>query len=220
MKFKVFIVLSLSLSCSLASASVYRWVDESGKIHYSDSVPPAKSQMGHAELNKRGLQINKVAAAKSSETVAEEKWLAELEQLLVVKNQQQTLKDSMLLNSYSTLDQFDALNNERLKLLSDEQKQFELLHSKLLAEFKRLINQLKNSKSDIEKKRVQKFIDINKSNTEAYESAINQNKKETAILQLATEEQRKRLSYLLKNAYADKAHHADKATRKAATKAE
>lgn len=200
MKFKLLIILPLFFYCSLADAGLYRWVDENGKVHYSDSVPPSKSQRGHAELDELGNQVDKVEAAKSKEAVEEENWLAELESQLKAKQLQQARKDSMLLNSFATLEQFDALRDEKLTVLSDELKQLELLRSKLLEEFERLDQQLKESGSAGAKKRVQGFIETNKENTEAYDRAISQNKKETRALELTTDEQRKRLSVLLENA--------------------
>lgn len=205
MKFKLFILFSLFLSCSLANAGLYRWVDENGKVHYSDSVPPEKSQRGHAELNEHGLQVDQVSAAKSEEVVAEENWLAELEEQLVVKSKQQARKDAMLLNSYPTLEQFDSLSAERFSVLSDERKQLELLRGKLLEEFERLEKQLKTSKSGGEKKRIREFIATNVSNTEAYDRAIRQNDKEVRALKLSNKEQRKRLVFLLDNMEAEAA---------------
>lgn len=178
---------------------MYRWVDENGEVNYSDSVPPSKSQRGHAELDELGNEVDKVEAAKSKETVAEEAWLAELEKQLKAKQLQQSRKDSMLLNSFATLEQFDALRDEKLTVLSDGLKQLQLLRSKLLQEFERLDQQLNSSKSLGAKKRVEGFIEINQENTLAYDHAIEQNKKETELLQLTTEAQRKRLSFLLEN---------------------
>lgn len=200
MKFKLLVTLSLFIYCSLADAGMYRWVDENGKVNYSDSVPPSKSQRGHAELDELGNQVDKVEAAKSKEVVEEENWLAELEHELKAKQLQQSRKDSMLLNSFGTLEQFDALRDEKLTVLSDELKQLQLLRSKLLEEFERLEQQLKESDSAGAKKRVQGFIETNKENTEAYDRAISQNEKETQSLEMTTEEQRKRLAVLLENA--------------------
>lgn len=199
MKLKLLIILPLFVCCSLAEAAMYRWVDENGEVNYSDSVPPSKSQRGHAELDELGNEVDKVEAAKSKETVAEEAWLAELEKQLKAKQLQQSRKDSMLLNSFATLEQFDALRDEKLTVLSDGLKQLQLLRSKLLQEFERLDQQLNSSKSLGAKKRVEGFIEINQENTLAYDHAIEQNKKETELLQLTTEAQRKRLSFLLEN---------------------
>lgn len=198
MKFRVLILLTLFIFCSVANAGLYRWVDENGKVSYSDSVPPSKSQRGHTELDELGNHVDKVEAAKSKEVAEEEQWLAGLEKQLEVKQKQRAREDSMLLNSFATLEQFDVLRDSKLKALSDSSQQLELLRGKLVAEFERLSKQLKASKSAGAKKRIQGFIATNQDNTATYDLAIKQNEKETKALLLATGEQRKRLAFLLK----------------------
>lgn len=38
---RITIAIALALSATAASAQLYRWVDKDGKVHYSDTVPPA-----------------------------------------------------------------------------------------------------------------------------------------------------------------------------------
>ncbi|MEO1768022.1 DUF4124 domain-containing protein [Thiobacter aerophilum] len=42
---KLWILLLLALPC-VASGELYRWVDAQGKVHYSDSPPPADAKSG------------------------------------------------------------------------------------------------------------------------------------------------------------------------------
>lgn len=206
MKSQVLILFSslLLLSATATAGGLYRWTDENGKVHYSDSVPPSLAQRGHAELDEHGNQVDEVAAAKSDEEVKEEEWLSELEEKLVLKKQQQQRNDSLLLNSYATLEQFDELHAQRVKILDDEHAQLKLLRAKLQEEFERLDKQLKDSNSAGARQRVQEFIDTNQSNTAAYDRAIEQNRKEERAIKLAAEEQRERLVYLLSKVKADK----------------
>jgi hypothetical protein len=37
---RVFLLLSLLVAVNSVSAQVYRWVDEKGTVHYSNSTPP------------------------------------------------------------------------------------------------------------------------------------------------------------------------------------
>jgi hypothetical protein len=37
------------------AAEVYRWVDENGEVHYSESLPPDFKDKGHDVLNERGI---------------------------------------------------------------------------------------------------------------------------------------------------------------------
>ncbi len=38
---RIAIAIALALAATAASAQLYRWVDKDGKVHYSDTVPPA-----------------------------------------------------------------------------------------------------------------------------------------------------------------------------------
>lgn len=39
----------------VAAAEVYRWVDENGEVHYSESLPPDHQDKGHDVLNQQGM---------------------------------------------------------------------------------------------------------------------------------------------------------------------
>jgi len=41
-----------------AEDKVYRWVDENGEVHYSESLPPDFKDKGHDVLNERGIVLD------------------------------------------------------------------------------------------------------------------------------------------------------------------
>ncbi len=41
---------------SIAKKKLYKWVDENGKVTYSDQVPPDQITKEHEEINKDGIQ--------------------------------------------------------------------------------------------------------------------------------------------------------------------
>ena len=51
------VLLALSFSGAAAAAEVYRWVDEDGEVHYSESLPPDYQDQGHDVLNQRGMLV-------------------------------------------------------------------------------------------------------------------------------------------------------------------
>ena len=40
------------------AAEVYRWVDENGEVHYSETLPPDFEDKGHDVLNRRGIVVD------------------------------------------------------------------------------------------------------------------------------------------------------------------
>jgi len=51
----VLFISSLVLATGSNAAEVYRWVDEKGEVHYSESLPPDFKDKGHDVLNERGI---------------------------------------------------------------------------------------------------------------------------------------------------------------------
>ena len=43
------------LAVNASAADVYRWVDENGEVHYTQSLPPTFKDQGHDILNARGI---------------------------------------------------------------------------------------------------------------------------------------------------------------------
>jgi hypothetical protein len=57
------IIISLFIAGALVAgtagaAEVYRWVDENGEVHYSESLPPNFKDKGHDVLNSSGLVVD------------------------------------------------------------------------------------------------------------------------------------------------------------------
>ena len=79
-KYLSHILLILAISAaSLVHADFYRWVDDTGTIHYSDSLPPTESQKKQDLLNESGRVIKTIPAPKTVGELEEEHQLALLE---------------------------------------------------------------------------------------------------------------------------------------------
>jgi hypothetical protein len=46
------------LAAESSTAEVYRWVDENGEVHYSETLPPNFKDQGHDVLNERGIVLD------------------------------------------------------------------------------------------------------------------------------------------------------------------
>ncbi len=54
----VVLTACLGLATVAGAAEVYRWVDENGEVHYSESLPPDYKDKGFDRLNRDGLVID------------------------------------------------------------------------------------------------------------------------------------------------------------------
>ena len=86
------LILFLTIPLSVMGGKLYRWVDENGKVHYSDRVPPASRGQERSRLDDSGVEIKKIQAAKSRQEMEQE--LAREKALKKHRTEQQRLIDA------------------------------------------------------------------------------------------------------------------------------
>ena len=74
------LIAGVFLAADASAAEVYRWVDENGEVHYSESLPPNFQDQGHAVLNERGIVLDEDQSLTPTppEEVPDEEQLQEL----------------------------------------------------------------------------------------------------------------------------------------------
>lgn len=100
-------LLGLGLALSITSAEaarLFKWVDENGKVHYGDKVPPQYAKEERKVLNEQGVEVDTLEAAKTPEQIAEEKRLAEQRRIEEKRKAEQLAHDRMLLATFTTED--------------------------------------------------------------------------------------------------------------------
>lgn len=107
MQYRVPLLCYIALTLFLiqpATAKLYKWVDDNGKTHYTDKLPPEQAQNSRSELNKEGVEINRVGRAKSPEQIAQEKELERLRKEREKVIEKQKADDKVLLNTFRSED--------------------------------------------------------------------------------------------------------------------
>jgi hypothetical protein len=126
---KLLSALALAAIAFHAMAATYKWVDDKGVVHYSDTIPPDQVKKANAQLSRRGIIIKKTDAAL---TEAQQHALEE-EQHRIKQQQAQEAEDlrrnKLLLETYSNEDEIEAARNRaleapdgRIKLAKDRLK--------------------------------------------------------------------------------------------------
>lgn len=110
----LFCVLSMSLP---AAGKTYRWVDEEGRVHYGDRIPPKYAQQQAQELNERGVVIDQRNRPKSAEELEAERQAAAAAEELRRKEAERARYDSFLLSTYATQEQLIMRRDEQLSIL-------------------------------------------------------------------------------------------------------
>lgn len=91
-------------SSGSTSHRLYKWVDEQGKVHYGDKVPPEYAKQERKVLNEQGVAVKTLEAAKTPEQIAEEERLAAQRKEQERIAAEQAAHDRMLLATFTTED--------------------------------------------------------------------------------------------------------------------
>ncbi|AMC36339.1 DUF4124 domain-containing protein [Janthinobacterium sp. B9-8] len=102
--------LLLALLTAPAFAKLYRWVDETGRVQYSDKPPMTAPTSGVSELNKSGV----VKATPVPVLSKEEKEKIQNEQAL---QKEQQRRDRALLQSFSRPEEIDLIRDRRIGMI-------------------------------------------------------------------------------------------------------
>ncbi|MFC7418849.1 DUF4124 domain-containing protein [Iodobacter arcticus] len=106
----LFTFLLLALLTAPAFAKLYRWVDETGRVQYSDKPPMTAPTSGVSELNKSGM----VKATPVPVLSKEEKEKIQNEQAL---QKEQQRRDRALLQSFSRPEEIDLIRDRRIGMI-------------------------------------------------------------------------------------------------------
>lgn len=104
---------------------MYRWVDEDGKVFFSDQVPPDQVQHKRETLNEKARVLDVVQKAKTEEELAQQKRLEVLrkEQEKVIAKQ--AADDKVLLATYRSIDDLNRAMENKFALMDSEKKRLE-----------------------------------------------------------------------------------------------
>lgn len=122
------------INSSAYAKTMYKWVDEKGKVSFSDQVPPDKASLGHKELDKNAKVVKVAEKAKTGAEREIEKRLALLrkkQEEIIVK---QKGHDKKLLSNYITVDALDATKKSKMQALARQQWEIQETIKKLEGE--------------------------------------------------------------------------------------
>ena len=109
-----------ALGATTGHAQLYKWVDENGKTQYTDTIPPASTDRARKELRSDGT----VKQSTDRAATAEEKRLAAAKAVedakLRAAQDERERKDKALLNTYSSLTDFDRVRDRALGTIATD----------------------------------------------------------------------------------------------------
>mgnify|MGYP001556329437 CR=1 FL=1 len=150
---KLRLAAAIFMAALLASAAaqaqkVYRWVDEDGNVHYTESLPPDHKDTGHDVLNERGMVVDEglkltpeakeeekseeqVKAEEAGELPRDKSGLPRPKPLYTEAEKQQRMDNFLMLRYESEQEIVDAMNVE-IKQLNYDRRLVEGSHNSML----------------------------------------------------------------------------------------
>lgn len=111
------ILAGLSLGLALpAGAAMYKWVDENGKTHYGDRIPPRYAKSAGAKaLNTTGVAVARPAPAREAQAAP----AAKVEAAPTRAEIERKRRDDALLATYANADEIERARARELKTVND-----------------------------------------------------------------------------------------------------
>jgi len=104
------------------AATLYKWVDDNGSVHYGNSLPPDQSKRAHQQLNSQGMVLSTQGAARPPAELAEE---AEKQRKLEEQQAEEARlkrlqddKDRVLLLTFSTEEELEHARDNRIEVIN------------------------------------------------------------------------------------------------------
>lgn len=173
-------MLLLAASTMVASlnlfAKTYRWVDENGKVHYSQSIPPSASQRGHAELSeKQGVVVKQVESQKERK-----KKLTKKEEKAEKKVKEAALREELLIHMFASEGELKKHFQERIKMIGTNIRLLQSNKKRMKIDINDLQTKLMKTQEEGVKQSLISVIRDTKRNILEHTKAIETNQQEQA----------------------------------------
>jgi hypothetical protein len=131
------LILLGAASATLAGdLRTYRWTDENGVTHYGDRVPPEYADKDLSILNDQGVTVAKITGKQSEEELAAQEQRRAEREALAKEREEALLRDRVLLSTYLTVEEIEALRDRRVELVDGQMRVIQIyldnLREKLL----------------------------------------------------------------------------------------
>lgn len=124
---RLLMIILVGLAFSLpAQATMYKWVDDKGKVHYGDTIPPEYAKQGNAQLDKSGVVVKKTNAALTPEQIKARDEAEAKEKADKAAAAEQQRRDKALLATYTDFKEIDLALQRNLGQVDVQIKSNEL----------------------------------------------------------------------------------------------
>ncbi|MDN5870490.1 MAG: DUF4124 domain-containing protein [Nitrococcus sp.] len=121
------------VSAAIAGGQFYKWVDEQGRVHYSDSVPPRAAGQQREVKSQSGQTVQIVEAPPTRRQLAAKRRAHEAALQAEQRRRAQEEYDRTLLLTFSSVQEMQTARDERLRAIAAQMKLTQERNDKLQA---------------------------------------------------------------------------------------
>ena len=111
---------SIAVCAPAALAATYKWVDENGKVHYTDKLPPEQVDKASTQLDKQGVPIKRIEPAPSAEQKRAKAEAEAREKQLTKERELIDRRDRALLSTYTMESEIDLARRRALSTIDQQ----------------------------------------------------------------------------------------------------
>jgi len=118
--FRLVLATAIAATAPWALAATYKWVDENGKVHYTDKLPPEQVDKASTQIDKQGVTVKRIEPAPTAEQKrakaeqeARDKQLAKERELI-------DRRDRALLSTYTMESEIDLARRRALATIDQQ----------------------------------------------------------------------------------------------------
>lgn len=137
------------------AGKLYKWVDEDGKVHYTDTPPPESSKQERQVLNEQGMVTETLDRQKTPEEIAADAARAEALRKQEEAAEEKRQHDRTLLATYTNIEQIEMARDGRVNAIDSQIAVVGSTISNLeerLAQLEQQAAQIRNSGKDVPEK--------------------------------------------------------------------
>ena len=112
-------VLAMLASTSPARAALYKWVDDKGVVHYTDTLPPEAVDKARIELNKQGVEVKKTDKALTPDQRRAIEREAQKQKENARQQEEVARRDRALLSTYTSEAEIDLARKRSLQTIDN-----------------------------------------------------------------------------------------------------
>jgi hypothetical protein len=116
----LFLAAALAAGAAPAFAATYKWVDENGKVHYTDKLPPEQIEKGSTQLDKHGVTVKRIEPAPTAEQKRAKAEQEAREKQLVKERELIDRRDRALLSTYTMESEIDLARRRALATIDQQ----------------------------------------------------------------------------------------------------